>query len=78
MDGVNTTRMDLIAAWRLLNRSQELAERAKDKNAKTKSLKETLEQERELLGLNSKSVENQHSACKQKNGDNKYVASGQA
>lgn len=70
MDGVNATRMDLIAAWRLLNRSQELAAQAKDKHAKTKSLKETLEQERELLGLNSKSVENQHSACKQQDNIN--------
>ncbi len=64
MDGVNATRMDLIAAWRLLNRSQELAAHAKDKNAKVKSFKETLEEENELLGLNNQSIENQNTHSK--------------
>jgi hypothetical protein len=51
MDGVNSTRMDLIAAWRLINISQQQAERAKDKNAKIKSFKDTIEEERALFDV---------------------------
>ncbi|MBN1535995.1 MAG: DUF1521 domain-containing protein [Anaerolineales bacterium] len=56
MDGVNSTRMDLLAAWRLMNIRQQQSERAKNKNAKTKSYKETLEEEEKLLGIYSQSA----------------------
>lgn len=56
MDGVNSTRMDLLAAWRLINISQQHTARAKDKNVKDKSYKETLEEEEEQFGLYTQSV----------------------
>jgi len=70
MDGVNETRMDLIAAWRLLNYSQDKADQAKGKNTKAKSFKETLEKERELFGLNNSSVEKQNLACQKQDNVN--------
>ncbi len=50
MDGINSTRMDLVTAWRLINLSQQKATQAKDKHAKVKSFKETIEEEDKILG----------------------------
>jgi hypothetical protein len=65
MDGVNSTRMDLITAWRLINRSQQQAAHAKDKHAKVKSYKETVEEEEEALGLYSQPVGTHNSSGKE-------------
>lgn len=62
MDGVNGTRMDLLAAWRLLNRSQGLDARVKDKKPNAETFNEIPEKDRELLGLDSQPVENQSAA----------------
>lgn len=56
MDGVNSTRMDLLAAWRMINISQNKMARAKDKNKKEKTYQDILEQEEKLLGTYSQSV----------------------
>jgi len=56
MDGVNSTRMDLLAAWRMIKINQEQTAHAKDKTAPKKSYKESLKEEEELFGLYTESI----------------------
>lgn len=56
MDGVNSTRMDLLTAWRMIKLSQEKSERAKEKHDKEKTYQDILEEEEQLFGVYSKSA----------------------